>query len=482
MEELDLLTLGKQSVQGVIALISQTFFLQVISTGALLIILTILSPAEIGIFTAVTAMRKIVDFFTDFGFGAALVQKKQELTQGDLQTCFTIQAGATLLIFLGAFFFRDEVAGFLRLNPEGERLFLALVFTVFISSFKTIPSILLERKIQFQKLVLPQTAESVVFNVTLVILVLRGFRVDSYTYAFLASSLVGLPLYYYVSPWKIRLSIDRQSLRHLKFGAQFQAKNILAVIKDDLLTVILVRFLSFTEIGYIGFAQRLAFLVYRYVVDNVTKVAFSAYARIQENTEILKKAIEKSVFFVSSIMFPVLLGIILTAPYIIHFFPKWHNKWEPAVISLIFFCLNAAVSSLSGILVNILDATGRVKTTLTLMIVWTILTWTLTPFFIYILGYNGVALASFLVTTTIVYTVYLVKKIVDFELIHSIYKPLLCTTFMGIVVFVLTRFFVKDLLTLIIVIGIGGIVYAGSFYLFAKREFTEGIHLAFKKV
>lgn len=481
MEEHDLLTLGKQSVKGVLALISQTFVLQLISTGALLIVLTVLTPADVGIFVAVTAMRRIVDFFTDFGFGAALIQKKDELTQQDLRTSFTIQATITLLIFIVTFLLQSQVAGYLKLNIQGQKLLLALVFTVFLSSFKTIPSILLERKIQFHKLVIPQVAESLVYNILLVVLVLKGFRVDSYTYAFLAAGFVGIPFYYYVSPWKIGIGIDRAALHNLKFGAQFQAKNILATIKDDLLTVILTKFLTFTEIGYIGFAQRIAFLPYRYIVDSVTKVTFSAYSRIQENTQILRKAIEKSLFFVSALMFPILTGIIFTVPYFIHYFPKWHNKWEPATVSLIFFCLNGAISSLSGIIINVLDATGRVRKTLFMMVIWTILTWVLTPILIKVYHYNGVAIASFIVSLTIGYSVYLVKKIVNFDMLRIIYKPFLATFLMGTILYMYEQVFVKDLYTLAFAVILGITVYVIAFYLLAKEDLRIVLNFVLKK-
>lgn len=481
MEEVDLLALGKQSVHSVIALISRTFVLQLISAGAFLLISSILLPADIGIYTAVIAIQRIISFFTDFGLGAALVQKRSALTKEDLETSFTIQAGVTFAIFLIIFALNNTIAAYFKLNIQGQHLLLALVFTIFLSSFKTIPSILLERNIKFQKLVIPQIAESLVFNVVLVLLVLQGFKVDGYTYAFLISAIVGIPFYYYVSPWKIGVGLHRQSLHHLKFGAQFQAKNILATVKDDLVTVILIKFLPFAQIGYIGFAQRLAFLAYRYVVDSVTKVTFSTYARIQENKQVLQKAIEKSLFYVSSIMFPLLSGLALISPYVITYFPKWHNKWEPAVVSLVFFCLNAMVSSLSGILVNILDATGRVKITLSLMVLWTTLTWILTPLLIFRFGYNGVAMASFLVTLTVFYTIYLVKKFVDFNFFRSIYLPLLCTILMDIVVYVSTRSFVTNFLTLFVAVAIGGVIYLGSFYLLARNELHESISVILKK-
>jgi len=475
MEELNIAFLTRRSMQGIFALVSRTFFLNLISFGTFVIVTSVLATKDIGIYIAVIAIQRVISFFTDVGLGAALVQKKQELKQSDITTSFTVQAGLTLAIFLLVLMLNGAIASFFRLNEQGQRLLLVLVFTIFISSFKTIPSILLERSINFSKLVFPQAVESLAFNFILVALILMGYGVDSFSFAFLLSSLLGIPFYYLVSPWKLGIGIDKEALGRLKYGVQFQAKNILATIKDDLLTVILTRFLTFTEIGYIGFAQRLAFYAFRYVVDSVTKVTFSTYSRVQNDLVFLKNLIEKSLFFVSASMFPLLFGLIVISPYLIRYYSKWSNKWEPAIFSLIFFCLNAAVSSLSGILVNLLDATGKVKTTLRLMVLWTSLVWILTPIFIFFYGYNGVSVASFLVTTTIAYTVFLVKKFVDFKFFGSIYKPAIATVFMSVVVFIFSQVLIKDFLSLIFVILIGGTVYMCSLFAIAKKELMSGI-------
>src|SRR3989338_4358206 len=289
MERLDTDLIIKRSVRGVMSLMSRTFFANIISFIAFLVITSVLQAREIGIYTAVIAIQRVISFFTDFGLGAALIQKKDDLKQEDITTSFTVQATISLLIFVIILLLSQPLAGFFKLNQEAQILLLVLVFTIFLSSFKTIPSILLERSLNFSKLVIPQIAESFVFNGILVALVLGGYGISSFSWAFLISGLIGIPIYYIISPWKIRIGISLKSLGYLKYGLQFQAKNILATIKDDLLTVILIRFLSFTEIGYIGFAQRLAFYVYRYVVDSVTKVTFSAYSRAQNNLLFLEK-------------------------------------------------------------------------------------------------------------------------------------------------------------------------------------------------
>ena len=462
--------IGRSSAKGIAALASRTFVLNLISFATSLVIFTILTPKDVGIYTAVIAIQRIISFFTDFGFGAALVQKKEELTVSDTTTTFTLQSIVTFFIFILIFIFKDSIAQQFNFGEDAAILLAALVFTIFLSSFKTIPSIILERRIHFHKLVLPQIVESLVFNAVLLLLVLNRFGLYSFSYAFLLSSVVSIPIYYFIQPWSIRFGIEKKALAHLRFGLQFQLKNILATIKDDFLTVILTWFLSFTQIGYIGFAQRLAFFVFRYVVDSVTRVTFSAYARLQDDALLLRKAIEKSLFFVAAIMFPMLTGLIIAAPLFISYFPKWHNKWEPAVVSLVFFGLNAIVSSLSGILVNVLDSTGRVKTTLRLMVIWTALTWILTPLFIHFWGYNGVSVASFAVTLTIWYTVYLVKKVVEFSFFGSILKPILATSVMAVLFYMSTVLFVSDMITLLVSVFVSGIVYSVIFYVLAGSE------------
>ncbi len=481
MDDLDLIAIGRRSAHGIFALVSRTFFLNIISYGTSVVIFTILTPSDIGAYTAAIAGHRIISFFTDLGLGAALVQKKTALEDRDLQTAFTIQVGITFGFFVIALLLQGYFASFFHFGESAVRLFLVLVFCIFLSSFKIIPSILLERKINFQKLVIPQIAESLAFNAVLVVLVIWGFGINSYSWAFLLSAIFGIPFYYLVSPWKIGFGIHKESLQYLKFGLQYQAKNILATIKDDMLTVFLAKTLTLTQLGYIGFAQRNAFFSYRFIVDNVTKVTFSTYARMQNDINMLKKMIEKSLFLVSATIFPLLFGLIIVASYIIQFFPRWQHKWEPALLSLVFFSLNALISSLSGILVNVLDATGRVKLTLRLMVMWTVLTWVLTPIAIYYFGYNGAAIASFIVTLTLGITVYFVKQVVDFQLFQSIRNPLLSSCIMGVFVYFAALVFAHSLFSTGIIIVVGGMLYILSMYLLSGDEVKKDIALIFNK-
>ncbi len=92
--------IGRSSAKGIAALASRTFVLNLISFATSLVIFTILTPKDVGIYTAVIAIQRIISFFTDFGFGAALVQKKEELTVSDTTTTFTLQSVVTFCMFV----------------------------------------------------------------------------------------------------------------------------------------------------------------------------------------------------------------------------------------------------------------------------------------------------------------------------------------------------------------------------------------------
>ncbi len=111
------------------------------------------------------------------------------------------------------------------------------------------------------------------------------------------------------------------------------------------------------------------------------------------------------------------------------------------------------------------------------MVVWTFLTWILTPLLIWIFGYNGVAAASFLVTLTIGITIYLVKQYVPFLFWASIWKSLFASITMGVVIYTASHIFVTNFFTLILCILFGAIVYLGCFYAVARDEVYEGVQL-----
>lgn len=459
-----------KAIRSIVALTGRTLLLQLANSLTLIVLLGFLNASQIGVYIVVSAVIRIFNLFTDVGLGAALIQKKDEVTKTDLKVAFTIQELLVVSAVVLGFVMTPVVQKWANLNSEGVFLYFALLCILFISSLKVIPSILLERTLAFEKQVIPQVIEAIVFDIAVIFLAVKGFGVSSYTWSFLLSAIVGLPIYYLISPWKPGWLWDTNAAKKLvKYGIAYQGKSFLAVAKDDLLTFFLSGFVGTTGVGYWGTAQRFAYFPYRFIVDSVTKVTFPAYSRIQHDASALRSGIEKSLFGVSLVLFPIMTLVSLLAKSAMEIYPRY-SKWEPALVSLYFLSAQACLAAIQNILVNVLDATGRVKTTLGLMVFWIASTWILTIILVTKFGFTGIAMAAFLVNLSIIAVVIMVKRVVDFNFIQPIYRQIASSAVMGAVVYLVLMNLPVNLLTVVAAALSGAIIYIVLMVVLAKEE------------
>ena len=475
-------TLKKKIVFGIVTYTLRTFFIQAYTFAATFILTVILLPDIFGVYFVVLALINLLVYFSDIGLAAALIQKKEEPTREDLVTTFTIQQLIILIIVFLGLIFSSKISNFYNLDHNGLFLYRMLIFSLFLSSLKTIPSIILERNLNFTKFVIPQVAENVVFYTLAIILALKGFGINSITWSILARGLVGLIFIYILSPFKVSLGINKESaVKLISFGIPFQLNSILALIKDDLLIVVIGKILSFSEVGYIGWSQRFAFVPLRFIMDNVIKVTFPAYSRLQHDSQYLKIAIEKSLFFVTFIVYPFIVGLVIISPRLIDIIPRY-QKWEPALPLLYFFAINAIFASVNTTLTNTLFALGKPSIILKLMIFWTALNWVLTLFFIKMFGFAGVAVASALVAASTSVIIYFVNKEIEISVTKNIYSPVISSILMFIILKLLNSFIPTSVLGLCLIVTIGIILYASFSFLILREKLIENFKAVFRSI
>lgn len=468
--ELDVELIKKKAISGVVTFTLRTFFIQIFTIVATFALTILLSPSIFGIFFVVSAFINIFVYFSDVGLAAALIQKKEEPTKEDLQTTFTIQQTIIFSLVVIGLVFSSKIASIYHLDAQGLTLLRALIISLILSSLKTIPSILLERKLNFTRLVIPQIAENIVFYLVAVILAYNNFGISSFTWAVLARGVVGLAIVYILAPWSPRFTFNLQSAKKLtSFGVPFQINSILALLKDDLLTVFLGKLLTFTEVGYVGWSQKWAFISLRFFMDNVNKVTFPAYSRLQGHKDELARAIEKSIFFVTFLVYPSVFGMVAIAPFILKLIPHY-DKWQPALPLLYLFSINALFSAVSTTFTNTLFAIGKPKIVLKFMTFWTISTWVLTIPLVLTFGYRGVGIASAIIAASSILMIYFVKKNIQIHVTKSIFGPLLTAGITFIATRSILNFLPLSLFNLLLAIIAGVIIYLViSFALFKNH-------------
>lgn len=481
MSEIDIAIIKKKSLSGIVALTQRTFFLQVTGFVAVFLLGIFLNRSDFGIFGVVSSIIAFLGYFSDVGLAGALIQKKDELTHDDLETTFTIQQILVGSLVVIALLFSSQIASFYRLEEPGIWLFRALLFSFFLSSLKTIPSVILERRLDFNTLVIPQILETLCYNIVTVFLAWRGFGIWSFTWGTVVRAVVGLTAMYVVAPWKVSLGLHIDVAKRLfKFGLPFQWNSFLALAKDDLLFLVLGKILPLGDLGFIVWAKKWAEVPLRLVMENIVRVTFPAFSRLQHDVGLLKGAVEKTLFGVSVAVFPLYMAMMFFMRPFIDLVPKY-DKWEPALLSFYLFGLTSIIASLSTPLTVVLNAIGRIRVTLIFMMMWTALTWLCAISFVLVWGYNGFSLALLVVSSTIVIVIAKTKQYVSFSFIRSVRTPFLGAVLQATVYIILQPFSGTGLTGLLVTAALGGILYVGVIWKWERTQIESVLALLRRK-
>lgn len=475
LSKLDVDEIKNKTVTGTFFYFLKTGLVQVIGLVSAFFLSAFFAPEDFGVYGFVTQIIGILIFLSDIGLAAALIQKKSEPDIKDYRTAFTVQQ--LLSWFIVAISLAIIATGYIyrQVGNEGEWILLALAVSFPLASIKTISSIKLQRELEFSKLVFPQILEQLAFHGLLIVMAWQGFGVIAYAWAIIARSLVGTAAMLAIKPWRIGITISMTSLKNMiGFGVKFQLNDFLARIKDQLFYLVLGIILPLREFGYIQWAKTWSMYPYNLTVQNVMAVTFPTFARLQKRKDLLRAAIEKSIYFISLLIFPILGGMICLIWPLTNVVQDY-AQWQPAIPSFIMFALSIAWAAISTPLVNTLNAIGKINRSLKLMVIWTVLTWTLTPLLLWQFGMNGVALAALLISFTSGLAIKFVKDYVDLNIWNQVYRQLAAAVLMVFVGWMLQDFMGQGFSRFLLGGVVIGLVYVAGVAAFGMNKVVSEV-------
>lgn len=451
----------KKSVSGAISYALRTIVLYGISVGASFLLAAFLKPAQFGIYGIVVSITSFFTIISDIGLAASLIQKDRQPTLLELRTVFTVQqmlAWTVCLLVVGTagLFYHQG-----KIGMDGIFLAGAFALSFPIVSLKTISSILLERDLAFDRLVIPAVVEAIAFNSIAVVLAWRGFGLTSYTVAVLVRSILGVATMFFIKRWDMGLAFSKAAFMDLmKVGAKFQLNDMLAKAKDELFFLGIALFLPAGDLGLISWATRFSKMPYSFTVDSVMAVTFPTFSRLQDDRVLLRKAIEKTLFFISAVAFPTLAGFAVMMFPLTTLIPKY-EQWKSALPLLCLMSAGLMWSAISTPLINTLNAIGKISISLRLMVLWTFLQWTITPFAIWKFGFVGVGIASFVISCTSAFVVFIAWREIRFGFFDQVWRQVLATGVMCATLYTYRLFWARSFEHLIAGVVLGGVLYTG---------------------
>jgi len=466
--------LKQKSLKGMGSLIKRQVIVKLIYVVANIILARLFAPEVFGIYAIVSFVVQFFATFGDVGIGAALIQKKSQLSTEELSTIFWLQQLLVCVVVGIALLFASLVLRvYPSLPPVSVWLIRAMAISLMFTSLKTIPAILMERKLDFNRIASVDIVESLVFYVSVIVFALAGFKVWSFIIAALVKSFLGMVMMYFLSSWRPKLQFRFGAVESLvRFGLPYQCNSILGFIKDAVTPLFVGAYAGAVAVGFVNFSKNLAFAPLM-LSETFNRVAFPSFSKIQDNRELLAKTIERSIRSLTLIMFPIVALMVAFGPEIIHV--VFTDKWLPGLWAYYFYCTSPLLIGVLLPMYSAILAIGKSKIILKMMVVLLILEWGLGVPFVLKFGFNGIAFSQPIIAVLFyfVYRQVLRTEQIIIETTKNIKRQFFAAVVTGVLCKLTTVFIHLNLATLLVMFGTGMLFYIGLTYLFNKDMFKE---------
>jgi PST family polysaccharide transporter len=315
----------------------------------------VLGPEAFGLVAMATVYVAFVQLVLEQGLGAAIIQRR-DLDDEHLDAAFWMVLLASGLLTAASLALAGPWA---RLNdvPGLEGVIQLLSLAVPLEGLVVVQRALLLRRMNFRAFAI-RTAVAVTLGGSLgLALALRGFGARALVAQQLATTAVGLGLYWVLSGWRPRLRFSPRAARDLlgfSTGTLIGRLGMFVNRRADALLMGL--FFGPTAVGLYRLADRIVGLCVDFAAVSVQTVAFPEFSRHQDQPDRLRESFVRCVWISACLALPPLGVLAAGAPELAGLLGA---RWRDAAPALSALCAVGAVRDLGLFTGPLLQALGR---------------------------------------------------------------------------------------------------------------------------
>ena len=379
--------------KGIGVMISRRVVLQLISTVGGILLARILDPADFGIFGITTFLVGTIAMFSSFGLAPSLIQQRDELKDKHLQVGFTTQLVLISIVVVIIWFAAPFLAS-LYPQIDGRLVWLIRVvaFNLYLSTWRSISAIILERKLAFKKVAFAEIVETTIYQVVSVGMAWMGYGVWSLVVAIAIKGVVGTVLLYFYARWKIRFAWDADIVRDIfQFGIPFQIQRVVGNVKKWVTPTVVAALIGPEAVGFLTWSFKLGKKPMYMLSTPVARVSFSHFSRLQDDKPELGLIVQTYIKNLLPLFLLWAIMIIVDGDRIISV--VYTDKWLPALPALMIYAVNVIVGMFGNISINALNASGNVRYTLKVTMISSIFQFAFATALVFWVGFIGVPIA-----------------------------------------------------------------------------------------
>ncbi|WP_289688195.1 lipopolysaccharide biosynthesis protein [Faecalibaculum rodentium] len=435
---------------------------QLVTFVVSIVLARILIPEDYGQIALITVFTSIMQVFVDSGLGTALIQKK-DATDLDFSSVFFFNLIVCLILYILMYLCAPLIAEFYK-DSSLVPIIRILSLTIIISGVKGIQQAYVARFMLFKRFFF-STLGGTVFSAFLGIgMAYAGFGVWAIVFQQLSNTTIDTLILWLTVKWRPKKMFSWKRLKGLlSFGWKMLISSLLDTTYTNIRGLIIGKMYSPIDLAYYNQGEKFPSVIASNINTSIDSVLLPTMSSAQDNRARIKAMTSRSIKTSTYIMAPLMMGLAFCSEPIVHLILT--DKWLPCLPFLRVFCVTYMFYPIHTANLNAIKAMGRSDLFLKLEILKKIVGMGL---LIATMWFGAMAMTYSLLISCVLSQIinsWPNKKLLNYsykEQLRDILPSITLSIFMGLIVSLVSIFHLPSLITLIMQIAVGIIIYIGA--------------------
>lgn len=436
-----------------------------------IILARLLAPQLYGTIALVTVITAILQVFVDSGLGNALIQKK-DADDLDFSSVFYFNMLVCTILYIGMFIAAPLIARFYN-SSELVAVVRVMSLVLIISGLKNVQQAYVSRTMQFKRFFFATLGGTIISAVVGIWMAYIGCGVWALVAQNLVNKMIDTLVLWFTVEWRPKRMFSITRLKGLvSYGWKLLASTLIDTVYNNVRQLIIGKMYSSSDLAYYNNGKQMPSRIAENINTAIDSVLFPVMSSSQDDAERVKAMTRRSIGVSCYIMCPLMIGLAFTADTVISLLLT--EKWLGSAPYLRIFCVTYCFYPIHASNLNAIKAMGRSDLFLKLEIIKKIVNITA---LLSTMWFGPLVMAySLLVTSFICQLInaWPNKKLLNYHYIEQL-KDMMPSFVMSVIMGIIIIFFeflkLNLLVTLIMQVVAGGVIYIGLSIIFKADSF-----------
>lgn len=437
-----------------------------------IILARVLLPEEYGVIAMVSLFTIIAGVFVQSGLNTALIQKK-DADETDFSSVFYLSVIIAGVVYTVLFFIAPVIASFYS-EPELIPVLRILSTALFLGAFNSIQNAIIARNMQFKLLFYSSLISTTVSGAIGIAMAYMNFGVWALVAQQIINQFTISFVLWFTVKWRPKLIFSIDRVKGLfSFGWKLLVSSLLDNFYTNARSLIIGKIYNAEMLAYYNRGEQFPSLIISNIDTSIQSVMFPTLAQQQDNKQRVKDMMRRSIITSTFLVFPLMVGLaVIAKPLIIILLT---DKWIPSISFLQISCAVYALYPVHQANLQAINALGRSDIVLKLEIIKKIIGVIILVITV-LYGVYAIALGVLIVGIICTFlNAYPNLKLLNYsykEQLMDIMPALGLSIIMGVAAYCVNFLNLFMVLTLVLQVIIGFVVYFFLAYIFKLECFT----------